>query len=780
MSIQFPPILLLYGLAFVAVGYVAFRANRAQLAQDGRAWIRVLVSANIWILGAAFYAMAATENTVHWATRIQYLGVMSTVYFWGVWSLGFSYYKNLLTRHVRLAMAIVPVTSYLIVFTAEWHGGFHVFTGFRDINSYKLAIFEFDNWFWAWSAYAYTIIIGGTLAVLLSIWRYPSLYRGQATAIILGIITPFVFNLIHVVIGIEAFGPYDPTSLGYAIAGVGVMIALTRYRFLNITPIAHDLVFQSVNSGVIVIDPRGQIIEINPTAAAFLNVEAHHTIGKRLREAFPQHEDIIDQFSDLTEVRTEIEVQNRYYELQIRSLTARNGTTTGHVIMLYDVTNQKQSMHALAQRDAILGTLVDGAESLLFNSDWHNVAPHLISQVGAAAGASRAYIFEREHRPDSGTYIVTQRYEWVADGIQPQINNPTLQSLDLKEAFPRWVEHFDCAQSIRGSVKDFPENERAILEQQDIVSIVVMPIIIDDNWWGFIGFDECSGERMWTPAEMRALQSAANSLGAAIRRQAVEQEREELIIRLRAAQAAAEENARLKSEFLAIMSHELRTPLNAIEGFTSILLARLGNIEYDAKTEDFLNRIHANGKRLISLINDFLDITRIESGRVILDDSPFSPHELADLWQHEISVLAENKDIKLSTKIDDQLPTMLRGDADAISKITMNLLSNAIKFTDKGSVTLSLRSAKDTWQIVVSDTGIGIPEDTQAFIFEEFRQADQSSTRQYGGTGLGLAIVKKLANLMDGAVTVESTVGKGSTFTVTLPLKAYMTNKEPA
>jgi signal transduction histidine kinase len=236
------------------------------------------------------------------------------------------------------------------------------------------------------------------------------------------------------------------------------------------------------------------------------------------------------------------------------------------------------------------------------------------------------------------------------------------------------------------------------------------------------------------------------------------------------AKEIAQENSRLKSEFLSTMSHELRTPLNAIEGFTGIMLSGMG-IQLNAKAYSMVERISTNSKRLVELVNAFLDISRIESGRMDLVEVPFSPAELAEKWRKQISVLADQKGILFTINIDPELPEKLLGDDDALSKIGQNLLSNAIKFTESGRVILEMKRNNDEWLIIVTDTGIGIPPHARSYIFDEFRQVDGSSTRKYGGTGLGLAIVQKLVRLMNGTIRVDSELGVGSTFTVTLPLK---------
>jgi signal transduction histidine kinase len=183
-----------------------------------------------------------------------------------------------------------------------------------------------------------------------------------------------------------------------------------------------------------------------------------------------------------------------------------------------------------------------------------------------------------------------------------------------------------------------------------------------------------------------------------------------------------------------------------------------------------LQRVYANSQHLLGLINQILDLSKIEAGRLELVSEPITLRKLVEQWRAQVSVLAEDKLLAFNIQVDDTLPETLYGDAERLSQITINLLSNAIKFTTKGSVTLALRAAGSEWLMEVTDTGMGIPPHALDVIFEQFRQVDASSSRSQGGTGLGLTIVRNLARLMGGTVSVQSTVGVGSTFTVRLPL----------
>jgi signal transduction histidine kinase len=221
-----------------------------------------------------------------------------------------------------------------------------------------------------------------------------------------------------------------------------------------------------------------------------------------------------------------------------------------------------------------------------------------------------------------------------------------------------------------------------------------------------------------------------------------------------------------KSLFLANMSHELRTPMNAILGFTELLRDGIyGDIS--PKIMEIIEKIQKNGKHLLALINDVLDLTKIEAGRIEIHKARFSVTSCVDTVITNTSALAQKKGIGVVKDLQQGL--MAYGDEKRINQVLWNLLSNAIKFTEQGEIHIGVSGESDSLHFHVSDTGIGIPKENIDRIFEEFTQVDASHTREYGGTGLGLAIARKLIEIHGGRIWVESEVGKGSTFHFSLP-----------
>jgi signal transduction histidine kinase len=243
------------------------------------------------------------------------------------------------------------------------------------------------------------------------------------------------------------------------------------------------------------------------------------------------------------------------------------------------------------------------------------------------------------------------------------------------------------------------------------------------------------------------------------------------------AKVAAEKASEAKSQFLANMSHELRTPLNSL-----LILARLLADNQPAnltqKQVQFAHTIYASGMDLLALINDLLDLAKIESGAITrLNIAPARLEEIATELERTFRQVAQHKGLQFTIDIDPRLPATMHTDAGRVKQVLKNLLANAFKFTAAGSVALRVRQDAPGWAAFeVADTGIGIPADKQQVIFEAFQQADGSTSRHYGGTGLGLSISRELTRLLAGEIRLASKPGEGSVFTLRLPLSPPATS----
>jgi len=273
-----------------------------------------------------------------------------------------------------------------------------------------------------------------------------------------------------------------------------------------------------------------------------------------------------------------------------------------------------------------------------------------------------------------------------------------------------------------------------------------------------------------TGDELEVLSQEFNLMAANLKDAYESQERKvaERTEALSVANQKLEDVSQHKSDFLANVNHELRTPVSAIIGYSRLILRETEGQISQLQRDNLQDLLH-NAEHLLDMINSLLDLAKIEAGRLEVRAEPVQLNTLVDELLTLVTPMVRHDRVRLIRDIAPDIPTLYT-DPDRLRQIILNLLSNAAKFTEDGEIKISASRSNGSLTLSVSDTGIGIREEELQHIFEEFRQGDMSNGRKYAGTGLGLTIAKKFANLLGGDITVESEVGKGSTFTVTLPV----------
>jgi signal transduction histidine kinase len=419
---------------------------------------------------------------------------------------------------------------------------------------------------------------------------------------------------------------------------------------------------------------------------------------------------------------------------------------------------------ALQQREAVLGAMALAAEKFLRPSDWEQNMQAALAYLGKAADVSRAIIWEAS-TSDAGKYLLSACYEWIAPEakLAPQVG---LQRIPV---FRRWRDLLPRGEIVAGHVRDFSAKEQEFFVPRGIKSVLVVPIFVNDAWWGFMGFDQGGIEREWTEAEIDTLKTAASILSGALERRRADEALEEYSERLeemveeRTKELREAQEQLVRREKLAVLGqlaggvgHELRNPLGAIKNAAYFLNMVLEEPDPEVKeTLEILEKEVATSERTISSLLDFAR-TKSPVWRKV---------HLKEVVQEALSRAPVPENVEVVSQLDGRLPIIL-ADPDQLSQVFGNIVLNAVQaMPDGGQLIVESQVPSPEWVAVsFADTGVGIPEEHLDKLFEPL------FTTKAKGIGLGMAVTKTLVEGHGGKIEVESEVGKGSTFTVRLPI----------
>ncbi|MGD8794039.1 MAG: histidine kinase N-terminal 7TM domain-containing protein [Anaerolineae bacterium] len=714
----------------------------------------LMVGIMVWNLSYAFeLGTPDLQRKIFWS-KVQYIGIVSVPLLWLLFVLRYTRRDRWLTATNVALLSIIPAATLTLVWTNEFH---HlIWSTIRLDLEGALPMFRatYGPSFFLYVGYSYLLQL---LSAILLIWtfrRSPQVYQQQAGGMLAAAFAPWVGNALYV----SGLSGVDLTPLGLSVGGALVVWSLYRHQLLDLLPVAREAVLGSMGDGIIVLDPQNRIVDLNPAAQRIIGCTAE-AIGQPAAQVLAAWPDLLGRYGNALEVQDEIVIPNgsaaRYFDLRISALRDGQERLSGRLVSLRDISERKQAQDRQT-------TLYEALRA---------VAEHL--KPGDLARAALATLATRTSWPNialllpdpGGEHLVVQAAAGVlseAEGWQiPLSSSITGRAFQAAET---------------QNVPNVHADGDYVIGHPQIRSELAVPLRRGQRILGVLNVES---ERLAAFDDQDQL--LAESLADAIAL-AVENARlfEESLVARRAAEAASE----AKSTFLANVSHELRTPLNAIIGFSELLQEEAEDLGYGELIPD-LDKIRIAGHQLLAIINDVLDLSKIEAGRMDLHLETFDLALLVEDVMTTSQPLAARNGNRLDVERSAD-PGTMHADPVKIRQVLLNLLGNAAKFTQRGTITLSLDRAPAVpgdgdpgggWiHFCVTDTGIGIDPAQLEHLFQPFTQADQSTTRKYGGTGLGLAISQIFCQMMGGGISVESTPGEGSTFTVRLPA----TVQEPA
>jgi len=388
--------------------------------------------------------------------------------------------------------------------------------------------------------------------------------------------------------------------------------------------------------------------------------------------------------------------------------------------------------------------------------DWHKSIERVFDLVGNQVEVDRIYYWDIHIDPISGDELTSQRFEWVKNGIEPMIDNPELQNLPIDIAAD-FLAPLVLRKPFESIIRELPDGQtKEILQSQDILSILVLPIFLDDKLYGFIGFDDCTDERVWNSTELDFLRSITSNLSSAIQRHISIVKLEEKTAELKVINSELE-------QFAYVASHDLQEPLRMVTGFLELFEKKYHNL-VDVEGKMYIDFAVSGAQKMKSIIKDLLEYARIGRTKESIEE-----FELSDLLNNVKSLLS----VKIAEKQAEivlKTPITIKSWRSPLNQVIMNLLDNAIKYA-KTDVTphIEIEVAEEVhhWHFKVSDNGIGIDEKYFPKIFVIFQRLHSSS--EYNGSGVGLSVTKKIIDNLGGKIWLTSTKGVGTCFHFLLP-----------
>lgn len=751
----------LFIAAAVSSGLIYPALKRRQ--SRGRVTFSVFAAlAALWCLGYGFEISAVTLPLKLFWVKVQYIAIVNVATVFFIFTL--QYTKGWQRPRRQLSVFfILPIFFLVVVWLEPGLGIFYRSVALDRSGPFVNLSFEYGPIFWMLIAYSYSMLLAGSVQLLRMGRKLSNPFRAQTYALVVATTFPWLGNGLYV----SGFNPLpylDWTPVGFALTAVVLGWTLRRLRLLNIVPIAREVVFDNIADAVLVWNESGQLIDLNQAAVQLFHINFPDDIGITIDEVFSGPFISLKKlaFSTLETQVVDIVHQDGHtvFEASFSPILNHEGEDYGRLLILRDITESQTAQQELAYQKQLFENLVKIARAT-------TRSPNLTDTM-----AGTLSITIELTQAETGSIMLLNKNQEIIQSIlanrnTTQVKKEKTEKKVLKEGLAGWILQHGTSVLILDTKQD-PRWIQLPNQPYEARSVLGYPIKRQQTIIGLL-FLVHSNPGHFTNSTLELIDAASDQIALALNTAQMYAAEQNLVKELAFAKEEAETANKAKSAFLANISHELRTPLAAMIGYSELIQELLPPETKLETIQKYLQKIYSSGTHLQTLIDEILEISRIESGKVTLHNELCDMDDFIDDVLQTVQPLILKNNNTLQTNLPNQLGTFTT-DPLRLRQILLNLLSNAAKFTQEGTITFSAQKTNTSFIFEVADTGIGLSSEQAEIIFQPFIQADESITRKYGGTGLGLAISQHFSHLLGGSITVESEIGKGSVFTLTLPI----------
>lgn len=510
----------LTAIPYAWLGLTAWR-RRPAVAVGPFAW--AMLGMSIWALGYGVEFLAPTLFLKILALKFEYIGVVIVPVFLFIFSLEFIGRRHYLPQRFQSFLWVTSFVFLGLAWTNELHNLMWSDESIVQSSGAHLLKIEYQLFFWLQIAFSYLLILAGNFLLLRELFKTPTAYRLQIGFVVIGLASPLLGNLIFV-LNINSIKGLDPTPLFFIPTAFALYWVTMQYRLLKVMPLEHFNVLQGMKDGVIVVDALERVLYINPVTEILFGRSEADVIGQPLHQLSNKHGEQLAFYLTAGMSRVELKLGEgkhaRVFEATISSMSslkfAARSIGPDRTIMLHDVTHRKEAEQVLYRRELMMSAIsLASTEFLQEAVNWEHTVPGVLEKIGEAADVSHVYVFIN-YLDDHNSLFTSLCYEWASIDTKVHINNMSLRHIAIRESgFSRWEKEFSDGSPVLGQLKDLTAEEQVLFKQTESLSILAFPIMVENQWWGFIMFDECGYQRYWTDIEVKALHTMASIFGSA-------------------------------------------------------------------------------------------------------------------------------------------------------------------------------------------------------------------------------------------------------------------------